>query len=909
MDEERETAMRKWMMPVLTATAGLLAGGGASLPAGWSQLAVDLPLGLLLGAGLGLSVRAVRARPLATLGTLLLLSLLAASIGDATGASGLGSAALLLCVPPLLLLARDPVARRAARWNVLTAAAVAYSVLIAVRLAASPDGQLPVHLGDMLAPVAFFFAGMCVPARSGPEGETAGRQRSYAIERLGWAAGAGLLVVGLVVVLPLLLTGSTPAGAGAAMLADTLALLVVLGLTWDTRRRFWLALFGGVPWPARMALGVAVLAAGGLAVLGLGRFASSGQALALGATLLALYALRRRLTELALLGVAAFAALRLDPLHASGWPTVPSPAPAGMPDGGAWTAALTSASASPLGTGISGPAGGAGSLYLATLRQLGTPGLTTLFVLLAVALTLCLRGYRLLRPTSGEAGGLLAAMGIVLYIAFAGLTASPLREPVPAALFWLFLGLANGSADTLTLPAEARGELDESHGQPLRVAYVAYGTHQNETAAALLDYLRAFDRQRVTPLLLVRAEGPLVAAARGLALTVRVTPRHDPEVSYSAIWLARRGPRLRRLGGTSAGAWCLVLADDLRHTWETLAEWAAMARDTLELRPDLLVSTAPELHVPALLLGRLAAVPVQWQARVAAPASLRPALNVLALWTAGVLVGSQAQARTFSLRLLGSRVRVLRPSIVLPVPAEPERLLALRRELRLAPDTLTLTAVMPVTAESAHQDLLDATMLLLARYPQVRVLLASEALPGQGERADVTDTLERVTRLRGTIAMSGLESVITYLGARQDVADLLAASDVAVLPYRRANVSRGLLLALAQGVPIVSTRLPAIEEQLAEAWGYELAEPFDPTALAESIGRVLARLEQHRADARRNPGLVRDWYAAAVELGRLYPIYRDICLPEPPRWPRPQRRAASVPLGWLAALRAADGSA
>ncbi|MGH2516082.1 MAG: glycosyltransferase, partial [Ktedonobacterales bacterium] len=497
---------------------------------------------------------------------------------------------------------------------------------------------------------------------------------------------------------------------------------------------------------------------------------------------------------------------------------------------------------------------------------------------------------------------------------------------------------------------------------PLRAAYLVDGMDGGETPAAVFDLLQAMDRRRVTPLVVSYAPGPVADAARQRRISVRVVDRHDATHAYHEAWAAALPPRARRLAQTSPAWRMLCLVGALVHRLHTAREVLALARALLDLRPELLVSTSPRLHVAALLAGRIAGVPVQWHARDAAPAARQPLLNLLARWTTGVLTPTQAAARAYDLRHLGARVRVLRPSITLAPPVTPAQSAALRQAL--APDHPgpILTVLAPVSAESGHQDMLDAAMLLLGRYPGLRILLAREALPdlqdmpdlparnapddllphalagvytataaanldGSSDWAPALDDIppmpsmeatagrppndgnhvsERELRLVRAITSSGLDGIVTDLGPRDDVAELLAASDLAVFPFRQVSASRGLLHALAAGIPVVATDLPALREQLADAWGYTLAEPGDPAALAAAITRALDGLDEYRAAARRNPWLVRDWFDASVELGRLLPLYRARCRPAPPRLPLPRLpllpHPANIPRRWIAAL-------
>ena len=78
---------------------------------------------------------------------------------------------------------------------------------------------------------------------------------------------------------------------------------------------------------------------------------------------------------------------------------------------------------------------------------------------------------------------------------------------------------------------------------------------------------------------------------------------------------------------------------------------------------------------------------------------------------------------------------------------------------------------------------------------------------------------------------------VRLLGRRTDVADLLAAADVAVLPSVWEARSLTAQEALRSGTPLVATRVGGVPELVGEA--AELVPPGDPVALAERVALPL----------------------------------------------------------------------
>jgi L-malate glycosyltransferase len=161
-------------------------------------------------------------------------------------------------------------------------------------------------------------------------------------------------------------------------------------------------------------------------------------------------------------------------------------------------------------------------------------------------------------------------------------------------------------------------------------------------------------------------------------------------------------------------------------------------------------------------------------------------------------------------------------------------------------------------AQKGHDVLLEA----IPQVPDAMFLLAGEG-PERG-------------RLETLAAERGIADRVRFLGRREDVPQLLAASEVFVLPSLYEGSSLAVLEAMAAGIPIVSSAIGGTEELIDDGRSGLLVAPGDSEALAAALRRVLGSAELRRslvahARERVEAGLTREAMATRVE-----GVYREL---------------------------------
>lgn len=115
-----------------------------------------------------------------------------------------------------------------------------------------------------------------------------------------------------------------------------------------------------------------------------------------------------------------------------------------------------------------------------------------------------------------------------------------------------------------------------------------------------------------------------------------------------------------------------------------------------------------------------------------------------------------------------------------------------------------------------------------------------------GREGNQTPALLRLAR------EAAQEGIIRFLGARDDVADLLAAADVFVAPSRREGLPGAVVEAMALEAPIVASDLPAVREAVgADGECASLVPVGSVDAVAVAVIDTLGPLGDRRARAAR----------------------------------------------------------
>jgi glycosyltransferase involved in cell wall biosynthesis len=126
-----------------------------------------------------------------------------------------------------------------------------------------------------------------------------------------------------------------------------------------------------------------------------------------------------------------------------------------------------------------------------------------------------------------------------------------------------------------------------------------------------------------------------------------------------------------------------------------------------------------------------------------------------------------------------------------------------------------------LAADKGLEYLIEAASILPQTERRVQIVIA-----GDGPQRE---------RLEQLVHHLGVTQRVRFLGFREDVGDLLAASDLVVLPSLREGLSIALLEAMAAGKPIIASSIGSQREVASHAEMALLVRPADARALSDAI--------------------------------------------------------------------------
>lgn len=187
---------------------------------------------------------------------------------------------------------------------------------------------------------------------------------------------------------------------------------------------------------------------------------------------------------------------------------------------------------------------------------------------------------------------------------------------------------------------------------------------------------------------------------------------------------------------------------------------------------------------------------------------------------------------------------------------------ALRASLGIPGDAPLVVSVCVLRPEKGLDRLLATVPELLRRVPDVHVLIVGDGPERQG--------LERL------VAVGGLTASVHFAGYRTDVADVLRAADVFVLPTLFDAQPTAIMEAMAAGLPVVSTRITGIPDLIDDGVHGTLVPADDRAALANALIALLEDPVWARSLGRAGRERARHEFSMTQQIGKLAKLYESL---------------------------------
>jgi glycosyltransferase involved in cell wall biosynthesis len=192
------------------------------------------------------------------------------------------------------------------------------------------------------------------------------------------------------------------------------------------------------------------------------------------------------------------------------------------------------------------------------------------------------------------------------------------------------------------------------------------------------------------------------------------------------------------------------------------------------------------------------------------------------------------------------------------------------RELGLTPEGPHgrgefLVTQIGIRSWKGNDDVLDAMVTVAARAPRARLLFVGARRP---------ESLYEKAQVRG------LDGVVHVFGHREDIPQILAASDCCVdASYAGLGLTGTLREALAVETPVIATDIEGNPELVIHGETGLLVRPRDPSAIAAAILRLMEHPAEARAMARTGRKRVEEFFSTRAKVERTEALYRRLLAP------------------------------
>jgi len=184
-----------------------------------------------------------------------------------------------------------------------------------------------------------------------------------------------------------------------------------------------------------------------------------------------------------------------------------------------------------------------------------------------------------------------------------------------------------------------------------------------------------------------------------------------------------------------------------------------------------------------------------------------------------------------------------------------------REKLSLPPDAQVVSIIGRLRPEKNHEMFLRMANCVRRELPSAVFLVVGDGPMESG--------------LHKLAASLGIEDAVRFLGLRDDIGDLLAATDVCVVTSPREGLANSLVEAMSVGVPVISTDYTGVEEVVSDDVEGFVVPRDDAEAMAARVVLLLADDSLRKRMGAAGIKRVAKQFGLGVMGGRLHQVYSD----------------------------------
>ena len=185
-----------------------------------------------------------------------------------------------------------------------------------------------------------------------------------------------------------------------------------------------------------------------------------------------------------------------------------------------------------------------------------------------------------------------------------------------------------------------------------------------------------------------------------------------------------------------------------------------------------------------------------------------------------------------------------------------------RRALNLPLASRVIVTVAVLREPKGIQNMIKALPALLEQVSDLHYLIVGDGNYGAA--------------LRKLVSALALEKHITFAGHRTDIPDLLASSDIFVLPTLKDALPTVLIEALAAEIPVIASDVGGVPEIIENGVDGLLVPPNDPASLADACLRLLKNNVLVQQMTLAGSKIVRQRFSINVQIENLSRLYAEL---------------------------------